>query len=488
MAHSRKRKRGNENVTDLKLEDVMCPICRSIIIEPVSLPCEKHILCYFCFEKTIENNTLTCPICRKRIGSWLRSATKNRSLINSKLWIEIQEKFPEQVKRKQNGEDDGIEEQVVGSPIVTKCLSTPGEIKQEFEDQLRKYSHEIIREKELEEKASFEFIHKLLKTEIYEDEERKKGLQEVIQRDETFAKSLQSSTSIPVPEKILDEKKPFKVTKLDNNINKKSKKINTSRITIENYFGTQTRSSSSNSANSSTSSRNSIDAEFSHFKPIIREPKTPPKKLPDGSILDSRPRRIQPLNLDLLGKFDVPKPNLKGPNILSSDGPKAFSRIQPSIVYNSTVISTSSAAAAATTTNTTTTTTTTTTIATATITSDNQNDEDTDFENDSEMTFSDPGPSTSSLVAPSSVTCDTSLQLYSVLEEELRLRLHQEEQDRKLAEYLQNIWDSENKQQKEKLRSDYELRSRPNNTRSTTTVTSVGRQTTLDKHVQPVTF
>lgn len=115
MAHCKKRKRGSDNETDLKLDDVMCPICRSIVIEPVSLPCKQHVLCYFCFEKTIENNTLTCPICRKRIGSWLRSATKNRSLINSKLWLEIQEKFPEQVKCKQNGEDDGVEE--------SKCIT-----------------------------------------------------------------------------------------------------------------------------------------------------------------------------------------------------------------------------------------------------------------------------------------------------------------------------------------------------------------------------
>lgn len=111
MAHSRKRKRVNDdNFQELNLEDVMCPVCRSIVIEPVSLPCKQHVLCYFCFEKTIENNTLTCPICRKRIGSWIRSATKNCSLINSKLWLEIKKQFPQQVKRKQSGEDDGVEE------------------------------------------------------------------------------------------------------------------------------------------------------------------------------------------------------------------------------------------------------------------------------------------------------------------------------------------------------------------------------------------
>lgn len=110
-------KRVSKSVKTLKvldyntliLKDVLCPICRSILIEPVTLPC-NHGFCSSCFDGTMENANLVCPLCRIRIGSWLRRAKKEAKLINNALWDAIKIKFPQQVKNKMNGIDENLEE------------------------------------------------------------------------------------------------------------------------------------------------------------------------------------------------------------------------------------------------------------------------------------------------------------------------------------------------------------------------------------------
>lgn len=106
-----KRRKSNIGVENLinkyeniLISDASCPICRSILIEPVTLPC-SHGFCYSCFEGTMENNTLTCPLCRIRIGSWLRTAKKENKIINDTLWKIIQNKFPNEIQKKKEGED-----------------------------------------------------------------------------------------------------------------------------------------------------------------------------------------------------------------------------------------------------------------------------------------------------------------------------------------------------------------------------------------------
>lgn len=107
-AKSKKRLSRNENklskLDKLEINDVICSICQSILIEPVTLPC-YHDFCENCFNGSIENNALCCPLCRLRIGSWVRKATKQKSLVNIQLWNFIQNKFSQEVKKKINGED-----------------------------------------------------------------------------------------------------------------------------------------------------------------------------------------------------------------------------------------------------------------------------------------------------------------------------------------------------------------------------------------------
>lgn len=107
-AKSKKRLSKIENkllkLNKLQLNDVLCPICQSILIEPVTLPC-YHDFCKTCFNGSVENNALCCPLCRLRIGSWLRIAAKQKTVVNLQLWEFIRNKFDKEVETKLRGED-----------------------------------------------------------------------------------------------------------------------------------------------------------------------------------------------------------------------------------------------------------------------------------------------------------------------------------------------------------------------------------------------
>lgn len=98
----------SRNSEEVSLRDLICPICRGILIEPVTLPC-THNLCLRCLKGTFEHNSLSCPLCRVRVGSWLRTATKSETLVNNELWEFIRTRFPKEVEGKHNGDDVDIE-------------------------------------------------------------------------------------------------------------------------------------------------------------------------------------------------------------------------------------------------------------------------------------------------------------------------------------------------------------------------------------------
>nr|CAD7443805.1 unnamed protein product [Timema bartmani] len=398
----------------LTLVDVMCPVCRGIFIEPVTLPCH-HGLCLQCFERTMEETSLTCPMCRKRVGSWLRTATKDGKLVNDHLWAVIQQKFPKQVHAKLNGEDDGLEEKVVTNSTPRVRICSQGEIRREYEQHLRQLEEENQHKMEAEQKASDELIRKL-------QEEDQMQLNERLQQsgiDEQVAKLLQKETNqhcerrlaAVLAQPILNQKLSAvnrcacaTILSTDSNIdqlksgvhNKENKAasqgvplkgpmdaflqknssmtsnnitINNKKLThtelannvynmakskmaatvsgtlniegvnphfrggkIENYLGkippsspkrdsnlnlpilgslaqhetsvsanytTKTGASKKrSSSNLSTCSNDSINQEMHHFKPIRTAPRTPPKRLPDGKVLEPKLIKATPINLN----------------------------------------------------------------------------------------------------------------------------------------------------------------------------------------------
>ncbi|XP_045760600.1 E3 ubiquitin-protein ligase RNF168-like isoform X1 [Maniola jurtina] len=188
-AKSKKRLSKIENkllkLEKLNLSDVICSICQSILIEPVTLPCH-HDFCQSCFNESIENNALCCPLCRLRIGSWLRTATKQKNLVNNQLWNFIKNKFPKEIDKKFKGEDVDVPSE---TPLPR--LSAPGEIRSEYEAELKRLRAERLR---LEQKQ-YQETELLIKRLQQEEQETHKKYLDSLKQDELLARQLQEESA-----------------------------------------------------------------------------------------------------------------------------------------------------------------------------------------------------------------------------------------------------------------------------------------------------
>ena len=101
------------------LEDCTCTICLCILIHPVTLPC-GHELCMPCFKQTVEEASLSCPLCRTRISTWTRRASKAKTLVDQKRWEQIQRLFPARVQRRLDGLDDETDEEAEEKEEICK--------------------------------------------------------------------------------------------------------------------------------------------------------------------------------------------------------------------------------------------------------------------------------------------------------------------------------------------------------------------------------
>ncbi|XP_023934353.2 E3 ubiquitin-protein ligase RNF168 [Bicyclus anynana] len=188
-AKSKKRLSKIENkllkLEKLELSDIICSICQSILVEPVTLPCH-HDFCQCCFNESIENNALCCPLCRLRISSWLRTATKQKSVVNYQLWNFIKTKFHEEIDKKIKGEDINLP-----SDTPLPRLSAPGEIRSEYETELKRLRTERLR---LEEKQ-YKETEILIKRLQQEEQETHKKYLESLKQDEFLAQKLQEESA-----------------------------------------------------------------------------------------------------------------------------------------------------------------------------------------------------------------------------------------------------------------------------------------------------
>uniref|UniRef100_A0A8C2SR73 RING-type E3 ubiquitin transferase n=1 Tax=Coturnix japonica TaxID=93934 RepID=A0A8C2SR73_COTJA len=176
----------------LSLDDCLCQICMEVFVEPVTLPC-NHTICNSCFQLTVENASLCCPFCRRRVSSWARYNARRNTLINWELWEKIQKKYPKECERRMNGQD--LEEEIF-VPHPQHQLSKPGELRQEYEAEVSKVEAERRAHEQEENKASEEYIQKLLAEEEEEHrlaEERRKEMEEQLKQDEKLAWQLSNS-------------------------------------------------------------------------------------------------------------------------------------------------------------------------------------------------------------------------------------------------------------------------------------------------------
>ncbi|KAM9316424.1 E3 ubiquitin-protein ligase RNF168 [Gastrophryne carolinensis] len=184
----------NNGEPPLSRAECLCAICREILLEPVTLPC-RHTLCHPCFQMTVEKASLCCPFCRMRVSTWARRSTRAGTLIDKKLWEIIQRQYPEECKRRACGLDTAEDEFEDGiTPFPTPQLCKPGEIRQEYEQEISKIEAERLKREEEEQKASEDYIKKLLAEEEEEQrlslERTQRELEEQLKKDEELARML----------------------------------------------------------------------------------------------------------------------------------------------------------------------------------------------------------------------------------------------------------------------------------------------------------
>ncbi|XP_076454346.1 uncharacterized protein LOC143289250 [Babylonia areolata] len=177
------------------LEDCMCTICLCILVHPVTLPC-GHEMCMPCFKHTVEEASLTCPLCRTRISTWARKASRTNSLVDQKRWEQIQRLFPQRVQRRLDGLDDETDEETEEKEVVDVSyrrmvqLSKPGEIRKEYEEELKRLEAQQEAERQREEEASASLIQKLHSQEEQAWVQARREQEEIAVRDAQLAQEL----------------------------------------------------------------------------------------------------------------------------------------------------------------------------------------------------------------------------------------------------------------------------------------------------------
>nr|XP_048694855.1 signal peptidase complex subunit 2-like isoform X2 [Caretta caretta] len=96
-----------------------CPLCREALVEAVTPPC-RHSLCRSCFQRCLQGPGLCCPLCRSRLSTWAR---RQQSGAAAAAGGGGEQRAPD-------------EDFIFRAPIK---LSKPGELREEYESQLKKW-------------------------------------------------------------------------------------------------------------------------------------------------------------------------------------------------------------------------------------------------------------------------------------------------------------------------------------------------------------
>ncbi|BES95344.1 unnamed protein product [Nesidiocoris tenuis] len=241
----------------LSVTEVICPLCRAIFIEPVSFPC-RHTVCLECLNLTVENSQSVCPICRARIGTYVRQArSRGRKLVNQHLWEQLKKQYPNEIERKRNGDEDGLSDRFLEEQPRSSIPYEKGEVKKEFNELLNKLKIDEEESRKRDVTASVKLAQQLIEEEAAAEKLRKVDEREKTALDEQLARNIEENENLEPDDMEAD--------------------------------------STSNDDMDMENGRDSITIEFRHFTPICIAPKTPPKLMPNGQ--QNSPKILKPKNL-----------------------------------------------------------------------------------------------------------------------------------------------------------------------------------------------
>ncbi|KAF4804945.1 E3 ubiquitin-protein ligase RNF169 [Turdus rufiventris] len=340
-----RRRRGRpaaEEQDAVVLSVAECPVCRQAPVEAVTPPC-RHSLCLSCFQRCPQGPGLCCPLCRSRLSTRARRHQAEPAATAAAGAAAGEQRPPDQ-------------DFIFRAPIK---LSKAGELREEYESQLRKLREEKLQE----EKTSEDLIHKFILDDMdigkrKMEEQQKKDESVVLKgNQECFPERLSDSENEePFQGKqthrsaFVSKTSAYSFAFLSGNLTSKVERSRSCNDTIQERSKSRQRSapatktkvlpvtgtstpllgvlsSSQNhrclsapdltaekrlllNAVSSLSalhrpersispeSNDSISEELNHFKPIVCSPCTPPKRLPDGRVLSPLIIKSTPRNLN----------------------------------------------------------------------------------------------------------------------------------------------------------------------------------------------
>ncbi|XP_062407759.1 E3 ubiquitin-protein ligase RNF169 [Sardina pilchardus] len=327
----------------LTIEEVRCPVCLDILLEPVTMPC-RHSVCLHCFERTVEFS-LCCPRCRLRVSSWARKQSREKSLVNTELWDMVRKSYPDNCKRRLDQRaGEAVGEEIFRS-LAQICKT---DLRQDHDKQKLK----VGPNEEKEEKRRKAALHRKEDSNApkpfqdplcgvlsdSENEEpigrRTRHVSAFVRKTRTspaFSRSLPNSLvkrsrsctdteehrgkmrglpHVPVPDKV-SIVHSFNAGILLSSENSRSlsapvliperrhhwRNVLASSTPFPFPFPFPAAPASKPERSISPESNDSISEELNHFKPIVCSPCTPPKRLPDGRVMEPTIVKSTPRNL-----------------------------------------------------------------------------------------------------------------------------------------------------------------------------------------------
>ncbi|KAJ8280309.1 hypothetical protein GJAV_G00053060 [Gymnothorax javanicus] len=262
------------------------------------MPC-RHSVCLPCFRQAVQLASQRCPPSPLRVSSWARRQCRAKGLVNAELWDMVRKSYPEKCKRRMERQKG--EEKIFCSPAH---ICKPGDIQQENELQ-KNMIFGVLSDLENEEPAGRRGRHAsafVRKTRSSSASSRTMQ-NRVVQR----SKSCTDSEEGQVGDGYLSQLPVMAKASIAYSYNagillstENSRSMSAPALASERrppWRGMAVGMTSKPERSVSPESNDSISEELNHFKPIVCSPCTPPKRLPDGRLLEPTVIKSTPRNL-----------------------------------------------------------------------------------------------------------------------------------------------------------------------------------------------